>query len=184
MRPWHAWIAVAVVATFALGCQQAQRATRYSDDAIEAVKRILRTNSDDAAVRILDDATRVAFDDIAAVERAAVAWSGRVVPIRDRIMASLTASPDDAARVRSFVVGSTCDAFREASSWPNGQVPSWRIGEVVRENQLSSGMPDVIGMGALVADLSTSIQDALADGDIGGALPGIAQTLACAVAAG
>lgn len=181
MKSWSVWAALAIVVTLSIGCQ---RATRYSDDAIEAVKRILRTGSDDAAVGFLDDATRVAAGDIAAVERAAIAWSERVVPIRDRIMAGLTATPDDAARVRSFVVGSTCDAFREASTWPNGEVPSGRISEIIRENQLSSGMPDVVGMAALFADLSTSIEDALADGDIGGALPGITQSLACAVAAG
>ncbi len=109
-----------------IGCQQAQRAARYSDEAIEAVKRILRTDSDDAAMRLLDDAARAGSADIVAVERAAVAWSERVVPIRDRIMAGLTASPDDAARVRSYVVGSTCDVFQESSSWPGAQVPGWR----------------------------------------------------------
>ena len=177
-------IAILLVTAVAVGCQSAQNAARYSDEAIAAVKGLLKNPTDEAAIKALDDAVRVSAAEAAVVERAAVAWSRRVTPIRDRILSGLTATPDDAARVRAFVVGSTCDAFKEAAKWPNGIVPQARIGEIIRDNQRSSGLPAIIGMALLVADLTTSISDALADGDIGGSVPGLAQSLTCAVAAG
>ncbi len=182
-RAIHLSIAILLIAAVA-GCQSGRKAVQYSDEAIQAVKGLLKSRTDEAAIKVLDDAVRVSAAEAVVVERAAVAWSRRVTPIRDRILAGLTATPDDAARVRSFVVGSTCDAFKEAAKWPNGIVPQARIGEIIRDNQKTSGLPAIIGIALLVADLTTSISDALADGDIGGSVPGLAQTLTCAVAAG
>jgi hypothetical protein len=158
------------------------RPSRYSDDAINAAKRLASTTSEDVAIRFLDDAA--AAGSAVAAERAAIGWSQRLVPIRDRILSNLTAAPDDAARVRSFVVGTTCEVFDEASSWPGGVVPSSRISEIVEEKRLSSGLPAIAGYTELAGSLVASISEALADGDIGGAVPGVSQALLCQIAGG
>jgi hypothetical protein len=183
-RALFASVATVLVAVVLTGSQSGTRAVTYSDEAIQSVRALLRTNSDDAAIQLLDDAVRVSGASAEVVERAAIAWSSRVRPIRDRILAGLMASPDDTSRVRAFVVGSTCDAFKEASRWPDGIVPREQLDRIIETNRLSSGLPPIVGMASLVADLSASISAALADGDIGGSVPGLAQTLTCAVAAG
>jgi hypothetical protein len=171
-----------VASTLAVLLSACGAARTYSDDAINAAKRLASTNSDDVAIRFLDDAA--AAGTAVAAEQAAIGWSQRLVPIRDRILGNLTAAPDDAARVRSFVVGTTCDVFSEASSWPGGIVPSTRISEIVDDNRVGSGLPAMAGYAELAADLVSSISDALADGDIGGAVPGVSQALLCQIAGG
>ena len=149
---------------------------------VPSAKRLASTTSDDVAIRFLDDAA--AAGTAIAAERAAISFSERLVPIRDRILSNLTAAPDDTARVRSFVVGTTCDVFTEASSWPGGIVPSDRISEIVNENRLGSGLPEIAGYAELAADLVSRISAAVADGDIGGAAPGVSQALLCQIAGG
>jgi hypothetical protein len=172
--------AIALMFVVLCGCG---RAIQYSDDAINAAKGLIRTNSDDAAVRFLDDAAAAA-DNAAGVQQATIAWSATVTSIEERLVRAWGTTPDDAARVRSLVVGSACDVFEEAQNSLSGEISQAQVNEIVTDNRISSGFPEGLDTALLVFELADEISTAMESGDFYGAAPGIAQIVACQAASG
>lgn len=159
-------------------------AARWSDEAVQAAKRLFGVQADDDARAILNQAAATTNRSGDEVARATVTWAQRVIPIRDRIMARVTGVPEDEERVRSFVVGSVCDALERAASVGAATLPSETIGGIIEENRVQSVLPPIVGYAELVGALKAEIEAALAGGDLRATFEGLTQTFICQLAAG
>ena len=155
--------------------QGGQAAARYSDEAINAAKALLRTADDAVAVSYLDDVARTAAAEAAAVEVQAISWSQRVESLVDGAVSKLVTPPDDVGRMRAFVVGSTCDALKAAD---DGVLTSAELDSAIQKNRASSGLPDLFGLPEAIDDVKKGIQTVVTTGNISN----LSRALVCGIA--
>lgn len=171
--------AILLGAALLVGVTGCRAVAPFSDDAIRAARGLFRTQTDDEAVAILKQAVKDTGREAPLIERATLAWSARVVPVRDRIMARITAAPDDEARIRTFVVSSTCDAIQEAEDSPTGTLGESRIRDIIAYRNVTSRLPAITGYAEMIDDLVSEISAAIAAGDLASSYAGLAQIFIC-----
>ena len=162
MRNVHIALCLVLLGAVGVACGAVRQAGQYSDDAVRAAKGLLRTESDELAIKCLDDAAAAAAREASAVEGAAVTWSQRVDSMEARVVDELLTPPDDVGRIRAWVVGSTCDAMDAASK---GELSALGLQTIIMTNQRKSGLPDAVGMPEAIGKLAEGIQTAVDTGD-------------------
>lgn len=150
---------------------------KYSDELISTVSVLIHGTGDDA-VRYLDAA---ALDEaaIARFQAAALIWGGRVKKIADDRIPRYFAVPDDQAAARSFIVGTACDAFKKQQENILPLVTDEQMKKIVSDNRAKSRRPLIFGKVEFVQDVVNEIHDALADGDVTRAFPGLTRAVIC-----
>ena len=181
-------VAVVVIALLALGCgpvqQAAKQIPRYGDDVLKGIGKLTGKSTDEAA-KFLDDAKQAGrFTPEAEV--AVATWSTKVSAIADDLATKHFTAPDDQAAARSFIVGTTCDAFEklEAKKRAGTLLPSLTPEEItalVDKNRQASELPSGVGMFLFVVQVESEIEKALKDSDLTSAFPAIARLTTCQV---
>jgi hypothetical protein len=158
-------------------CTAARQAPAYTDDAIRQVTRILGGTTDDA-IRHLDDAA-AAGKAVPLISDGVATWGGRVNGIADDLVQRWQATPSEDAAVRQFVVSSACDAFEAWDDSTTGVVSDAQLAGIVNKNRTLARLPGALGDAAFAIEVHKKIMEALKQGDVTSAFPGLARVVVC-----
>lgn len=172
-------IALAVAAVSPSSCTGAIRevpAKQFSDDVVAGTRKLFGLADDAAAKRALEDALTRTGRSVDEISFAALRWSARINRVSDTILARVSETPETNAAIRSFIVGSTCEAIEKSQQ---GQLTAAQVRAIVDEQRVKSSFPSIVGEAEMLRDITVEIVDALEEGDLLSSFPGVAQLFIC-----